>query len=73
MMDKELALIFEYANAPQELKEAATLHRSNSTKLTKKKASLDALSTEVTALQAEYDKSEKAFRVALKSWTPAGV
>lgn len=71
-MDKELALIYEYKNAPAELKAAADAHRKNSNDMAKKAAQLSTLQAEVDVLKREYDKTEKAFRVALKAWTPKG-
>lgn len=71
-MDKELALIYEYKTAPQELKDAADAHRKNANLLAKRAAALKTAQAEVDALTADYQKTEKAFRVALKAWTPAG-
>ena len=71
-MDKELQLIYEYKNAPAELKAAADAHRVNSSALAKKQAQLKTLQGEIEALEKEYEKTEKAFRIALKAWTPAG-
>jgi flagellar biosynthesis chaperone FliJ len=71
-MDKELQLIYEYKNAPAELKAAADAHRTNSSALAKKQAQIKALQVEIEKLNKEYEKTEKAFRVALKAWTPVG-
>lgn len=71
-MDKELQLIYEYKNAPAELKAAADAHRANSSILAKKQAQLKALQADIETLSKEYEKTEKAFRVALKAWMPAG-
>lgn len=71
-MDKELQLIYEYKNAPAELKAAADAHRANSSSLAKKQAQLKALQAEIESLNKDYEKTEKAFGVALKAWTPAG-
>ncbi len=71
-MDKELQLIYEYKNAPAELKAAADAHRANSSALGKKQAQLKTLQADIEALDREYEKTEKAFRVALKAWTPQG-
>ena len=71
-MDKELQLIYEDKNAPAELKAAADAHRANSSRLAKKQDQLKALQAEIETISKEYEKTEKAFRVALKAWTPAG-
>lgn len=72
-MDKELALIFEYAKAPESLKTMATTHRQNYNQLQKKTAALRALQAEVATLQKAYDESAKGFAAELKAWTPTGV
>lgn len=71
-MDKELQLIYEYKDAPAELKAAADAHRKNSSDLTKKKAQVLTATSELETIQRAYDESEKAFRVQLKNWTPKG-
>lgn len=73
MMDKELQLIYEYKNAPAELKAAADAHRKNSTDLAKKQAAVANAEAELASLQKAYGETEKTFRVALKAWTPSGV
>jgi len=72
-MDKELALIFEYKDAPQTLKDVALAHRSNSSKLAQQKAKLLTLQKEVTELERAYAESAKAFTAELNAWTPKGV
>lgn len=71
-MDKELQLIYEYKNAPAELKTAADAHRANSTALAKKQEQLKKLQDEIVQLERQYEVTEKAFRVSLKAWTPSG-
>jgi len=72
-MDKELQLIYEYKNAPADLKATADAHRANSSALARKQDQLKKIQAEIEALNKDYEKTEKAFRVALKAWTPSGV
>ena len=67
-MDKELALIFEYANAPETLKAVAKDHRDNSALLQKKQAQLKALTDAVTMARKAYEESQKAFKAELNAW-----
>lgn len=69
-MDKELSLIYDFKNAPAELKKAADVHLANSKALSKKVAQRDALNEEISAMQGEYEAAAKAFRLALKAWEP---
>ena len=69
-MDKELSLIFDFKNAPEELKKAADVHFANSKALSKKVAQRDALTEEIDGMQRDYEAAAKAFRLALKAWEP---
>lgn len=72
-MNKQLALIFEYKNAPKSLQDVATLHRANSNALTKKAAQVKAAQIELDTLQRQYNESAKGFEAELNAWQPTGV
>lgn len=71
-MDKELALIFEYKDAPETLKQAAQEHRLNSIALAKKQDLLNKTQSEVAEIFKKYEATEKKFRIELKAWAPKG-
>lgn len=72
-MDKELALIFEYAKAPESLKAVAQAHRKNSNLLQNKQAQLKAIESGLKEAQKAYDETAKAFKAELNAWQPTGV
>lgn len=69
-MNKELALIYEYAKAPQELKDAASVAKKASAKLTNKTAQKVALDAEIKVLIETFDKAYKEFQTRLSNWNP---
>lgn len=69
-MDKEIALIFEYENAPEALKTAAAAHHQNCLALASAKLANTAAQANLTAAQTNYDSSNQSFRAALKEWKP---
>lgn len=70
-MDKELSLIFDYANAPDDLKNKAKDHRRNSVALARAQTNNVTAANKLKEAQTAWDDSNKAFREALKAWTPA--
>lgn len=71
-MEKELALAFEFKNAPDELKEAAQLHKDNWLRVEKAKAQIEKWKSELFRAEIEFGKSGKAFRKGINEWDPAG-
>lgn len=69
-MDKELALIFDFKDAPEELKSAANTHRANCLALIQAKLQMKQAEDNLASSQLNYDGSNQAFRSALKNWTP---
>lgn len=69
-MDKEIALIFEYENAPAELKTAAAAHHQNCLALAAAKQANAKAQANLAAAQIDYDSTNQSFRAALKGWNP---
>lgn len=73
-MDKQnLALAFEFQNAPSEVKDAATEHRENFFRYEKACSQLDLWRKEKDKAKEAFLKSQNAFQKALKTWDPIGL
>lgn len=69
-MDKNLALAFEFSNAPKDLKEAGIAHRENYFRLKKAEAQFSLWNKEVEAAKVEFNASLSKFNSALDAWKP---
>lgn len=65
---KELDLVFNFKNAPEDLKIAAQAQYDIQKKLVKNQESLKALKLEVNKNQAEYEEKLVVFKELLKAW-----
>ena len=67
---KELLLIFEFNQAPQELKTAAESLRDVQKQLLKSKQKFEELRIEVLDLEKKQSQLEREFQSNLKRWEP---
>lgn len=70
-MDKELALAFEFENAPESLKKAAETHRNNWLRLEKAKSQVAKWNAESIEANKAFAESHKIFKSELNAWDPA--
>jgi hypothetical protein len=67
-MDKDLALAFEFENAPDEVKAAAIKHRENYFRFEKSNLQSDIWNKEKEIARKLYLDSQRAFNTAVKNW-----
>jgi hypothetical protein len=72
VLDKELALAFDFENAPEEVKVAAQAHRESWLRFKVACSQCTKWASERTTAEISYDETAKAFRKALNEWDPAG-
>lgn len=70
-MDKDLALAFEFENAPAEVKARAKEHKDSWLRLEKAKAQSQVWAEEFAQARRDYFKTSKAFKEAVNAWDPA--
>lgn len=69
--DKNLALAFDFKDAPAEVQDAGKAHRENWLRLEKASDQLNKWKLERAEAQAAYDDSANKFQSAIDQWDPA--
>lgn len=68
--NNELALAFNFKDAPAELRKIAEVHNENFKRLQKSKDQLALWQAEMITAESEYIQSGKIFRAGLDNWEP---
>lgn len=72
MIDKKLALAFDFKDAPAAVKDAGQAHRDNWKRLEKANDQFSKWKSERAAAQAAYEASQAVFDKAVEAWDPIG-
>lgn len=70
-MDKELALAFNFAEAPDSVKKAAEAHQVNWVRLEKARSQVAKWNSELHQADIAYGATGKEFRKEIANWDPA--
>jgi hypothetical protein len=67
-MDKEIALAFNFEEAPEDVKATGALHRDNFLRLEKAKSQLAMWTAELESARSDHAKTLKVFQEAINKW-----